>query len=59
MTQAFDYMVDPHLRAGRLVQLCADEVVDGPSIHAVCAPGRRATPRVRAAFAAFADAFGA
>jgi DNA-binding transcriptional LysR family regulator len=59
VTQAFDYMVDAHLRAGRLVLLCGDEIVDGPPIHAVCAPGRRATPRVRAAFAAFADAFGA
>jgi DNA-binding transcriptional LysR family regulator len=58
VTQAFDYMVDPLVRQGRLTALFADEVVDGPPIHAVCAPGRRATPRVRAAFEAFAAAFG-
>jgi DNA-binding transcriptional LysR family regulator len=58
VTQAFDYMVDALVRQGRLTALFADEVVDGPPIHAVCAPGRRATPRVRAAFEAFATAFG-
>jgi DNA-binding transcriptional LysR family regulator len=58
VTQAFDYMVDSLVREGRLMALFAEEVVDGPPIHAVCAPGRRATPRVRAAFEAFAAAFG-
>jgi DNA-binding transcriptional LysR family regulator len=58
LAQAFDFMVDPLVRAGRLVQLFPDEVAEGPPIHAVCAPGRRATARVRAAFGAFADAFG-
>jgi DNA-binding transcriptional LysR family regulator len=57
VTQAFDYMVEPLVRAGRLVALCADEMVDGPAVHAVCTPGRKASPRVRAAFEAFADAF--
>ena len=59
VAQILDFMVVDLLRAGRLVQLFADEVADGPAIHALCAPGRRATPRVRAAFEAFAGAFGA
>ena len=58
VTQAFGFMVEPFLRQGRLVALLSDEVADGPDIHAICSPGRRATARVRAAFAAFADAFG-
>ncbi len=59
VAQVLDFMVDALVRAGRLVPLFTDEVVDGPPIHAVCAPGRRATPRVRAAFEAFAGAFSA
>jgi len=58
VAQAFDHMVEPLVRAGRLVVVLADEAVPGPPIHAVCAPGRRATPRVRAAFDAFTAAFG-
>lgn len=56
--QAFDHMVDAPVRAGRLVMLFPDETAEGPPVHAVCAPGRKATSRVRAAFEAFADAFG-
>ncbi len=52
LAQVFDFMVDPLVRAGRLVQLFPEEVAEGPPIHAVCAPGRRATARVRAAFEA-------
>ena len=59
VAQVLDFMVADLLRVGRLLQLFADEVTEGPAIHAVCAPGRRATPRVRAAFEAFAGAFGA
>jgi DNA-binding transcriptional LysR family regulator len=58
LTQAFDFMVDDLVRAGRLVAVLADDAADGPPVHAVCAPGRRATARVRAAFEAFVDAFG-
>jgi DNA-binding transcriptional LysR family regulator len=58
VTQAFDFMVDALVRAGRLVALLQDEVAEGPPVHAVCAPGKKATSRVRAAFDAFADAFG-
>jgi DNA-binding transcriptional LysR family regulator len=56
--QAFDFMVQDHLRDGRLVELFAGVAADGPEVHAVCAPGRRASPNVRAAFNALADAFG-
>jgi DNA-binding transcriptional LysR family regulator len=58
ITQAFGFMVEPLVRAGRLVTLLADDVGAGPDVHAICSPGRRATPRVRAAFDAFADACG-
>jgi DNA-binding transcriptional LysR family regulator len=58
VAQVLDFMVDDLVRVGRLVQILPEEVVEGPAIHAVCAPGRRATPRVRAAFEAFAGAFG-
>jgi LysR family transcriptional regulator for bpeEF and oprC len=58
ITQAFSFMVEPLVRAGRLVTLLADDVGTGPDVHAICSPGRRATPRVRAAFDAFADACG-
>lgn len=56
VSQLFDFMAEPLLRERRLVQVLPDEVAEGPDIHAVCAPGRRATPRVRAAFSAFAEA---
>jgi DNA-binding transcriptional LysR family regulator len=59
VAQVLDFMVAAHLRRGALTQVFADEVAEGPAVHAVCAPGRRATPRVRAAFEAFAAAFGA
>jgi LysR family transcriptional regulator for bpeEF and oprC len=59
ITQAFDFMVSELLRDGRLVELFGALAADGPDIHAVCAPGRRATPNVKAAFHALADVFGA
>jgi LysR family transcriptional regulator, regulator for bpeEF and oprC len=57
VAQVLDFMVDELVRVGRLVPLFAADVAEGPPVHAVCAPGRRATPRVRAAFEAFATAF--
>jgi DNA-binding transcriptional LysR family regulator len=59
ITQLFDHMAEQHLRSGALVPVLEREVTSGPDIHAVCAPGRRAAARVRAAFDAFADAFSA
>jgi len=57
VTQAFDFMVSALLDEGRLVQLLPTTTADGPDIHAVCAPGRRASANVRAAFAALAESF--
>jgi LysR family transcriptional regulator, regulator for bpeEF and oprC len=57
VTQLFDYMAEGLVREGKLVAVLGDEVADGPDVHAVCAPGRRAAARIRAAFEAFADAF--
>jgi DNA-binding transcriptional LysR family regulator len=57
VTQLFDYMADGLLRAGHLRQVLEDDVAEGPTIHAVCAPGRHRAARIRASFAAFADAF--
>ncbi len=55
--QAFDFMLDVPLRDGELERLFESETAKGPDVYAVCTPGRRATPRVRAAFDAFAEAF--
>ena len=57
ITQVFDFMVEDIVREGRLVRVLVDQTAEGPPVHALCAPGRRATARVRAAFDAFADAF--
>jgi LysR family transcriptional regulator for bpeEF and oprC len=57
ISQLFDFLAEPLIREGRLVQLLPETVAEGPGIHGVCTPGRRASPRIRAAFAAFADAF--
>jgi LysR family transcriptional regulator for bpeEF and oprC len=57
VAQLFDYMADELVRDGRLVLVLPDEVADGPDVHAVCAPGRRAAARIRAAFVAFTEAF--
>lgn len=57
VTQAFDFMVEDALRAGKLVALMPQAAADGPDIHAVCAPGRRASANVRAAFDALAQEF--
>lgn len=48
LCQGLDFMVDERVRDGRLVEILRDYAADGPPVHAVCAPGRQATPRVRA-----------
>lgn len=57
VTQAFDFMVRPLLTEGRLVQVLPGLVAAGPEVHAVCAPGRKASAAVRAAFAVLSEAF--
>ena len=57
ITQLFDLLARPLLRDGRLVAVLPEEVAEGPEVHAVCAPGGKGTPRVRAAFEAFVGLF--
>lgn len=57
ITQAFDFMVQPLIAAGRLIELFPFAATAGPEIHAVCAPGRRASANVRAAFDALTEVF--
>jgi LysR family transcriptional regulator, regulator for bpeEF and oprC len=57
VAQVFDFMAQEHLRSGRLLPVLAELATDGPDVHALCSPGRRASPNVRAAFNALADVF--
>lgn len=56
--QAFDYMVNEHIREGTLVEILADYSLPGPPVHALCLPGQQATPRVRAFFDFLGEIFG-
>jgi LysR family transcriptional regulator for bpeEF and oprC len=56
VTQVFGFMAEGWIREGRLVQVLREEAGAGPEVYALCSPGRRATPRIKAAFEAFADA---
>lgn len=55
--QAFDLMVAPAVRAGRLVVVLADQQCDGPPISALCLPGRQRLPRIRAVLDFLAETF--
>lgn len=57
VTQAFDFMVQPLLASGALVEVLSDERATGPDVFAVCLPGRRAAANVRVAFEALAEHF--
>jgi len=46
IAQVLDFMVEDHLRDGRLVEMLADSAAPGPTVHAV--HPRRPLPRVRA-----------
>lgn len=46
--QVLDFMIGAAVRDGDLVEVLADHAVEGPPIHALCAPRRQRTPRVRA-----------
>ncbi len=48
IVQAFDFMVEAHLREGRLVELFEDRAALGPPMHALTLAGRQEVPRVRA-----------
>jgi len=46
--QALDFMIEDHVRAGKLVEILREHAAQGPAIHALCLPGQRSSPRVRA-----------
>jgi LysR family transcriptional regulator for bpeEF and oprC len=46
--QALHFMVEDYVRAGKLVEILREHAAPGPSIHALCLPGQRSSPRVRA-----------
>ncbi len=56
--QVLDFMIDVSVRDGDLVEVLADHAVDGPPIHALCAPRRQRTPKVRAVLDALDEALG-
>lgn len=46
--QALHFMVEDYVRAGKLVEILREHAAPGPAIHALCLPGQRSSPRVRA-----------
>ncbi len=56
VAQVLDFMVEEDLRAGRLLEVLADDAVAGPPLRALSLPGRR-SPNVRAIVAALGEAF--
>jgi DNA-binding transcriptional LysR family regulator len=59
VVQAFDFMVEPHLRRGDLVEVLAHQAAPGPPVHALTLPGRNQVPRVRVLLDFLVDVFGA
>ena len=53
--QVLDFMVVGHLKSGRIVEVLQDHSARGPSVHAMCLPGQRSVPRVRALLDFLAD----
>ncbi len=48
IAQVMDFMVERHLRRGRVVELLEQHSAVGPTVHGVCLPGQRRTARVKA-----------
>ena len=46
--QVLDFMVGEHLRTGHIIEVLPEYSASGPSVHALCLPGQRTIPRVRA-----------
>lgn len=46
--QVLDFMVQPAVRSGELVEVLENYAADGPSIHALATPGRARSANVRA-----------
>lgn len=57
VAQVLDFMVQTHVREGRLLEVLPELAVAGPTIHAVCSPRRRGIPRVRAFLDLLGDLF--
>lgn len=55
--QAFDFMVEDSVRAGRLVPVLEGFAADGPPMTALCLPDRQRLPRVRAVLDFLAEVF--
>ncbi|MEZ4445488.1 MAG: LysR family transcriptional regulator [Polyangiaceae bacterium] len=47
IVQAFDFLVEDHLRAGRLVEVLPAHAAPGPPVHVLCRRGRQRVPKVR------------
>jgi DNA-binding transcriptional LysR family regulator len=48
IAQVMDFMVGDELRRGSVVELLSEHAAQGPTIHGVCLPGQRRSPRVKA-----------
>lgn len=48
ITQIYDRVALPHVRAGRLVHLLPEADVDGPPVHAIISLGQKMTAKTRA-----------
>ncbi len=53
--QAFDFMVEEHVREGRLVEVCGAHAAPAPEIHALCTRERARSANVRAVVAFLAE----
>jgi DNA-binding transcriptional LysR family regulator len=57
--QAFDFMVQPLIATGALVEVLPQLAATGPNIFAVCTAAKKTNPNVRVAIDALAKAFAA
>jgi DNA-binding transcriptional LysR family regulator len=57
LCQVLDFMVEEHLREGRLVEVLASYSAAGPPIYALCTAERRRSPNVTAFLAFLAEVF--
>jgi LysR family transcriptional regulator for bpeEF and oprC len=48
VVQILDFMVGDLVRDARLVEILPEFAAEGPPVHALCAPGRQSTARIRA-----------
>lgn len=57
LCQVLDFMAEPHVRAGRLVEVMRPFAAEGPTIHAVTTAGRARNAAVRAFLGFLAEVF--